>query len=64
MDGVIVWMGYYDNWDAEIYAWENNEVTRLTSNDFEDRDPRTASGSIVWQVDEGKESLIYLVSPQ
>lgn len=64
-DGLLVWMGYADNWDAEIFAYDlaSKERKQVTENDYEDKEPRTAKGLIVWQADTGKSSEIYLASP-
>ncbi len=64
-DGLFVWMGYEGNWDAEIYAWEGKgDPVRLTDNDDEDRDPRTAGGRIVWQVESLGKHQIWLAEPR
>ena len=55
-NGLIAWMGYHDNWDAEIFVADvsgmsspaNLNIIRLTDNDDEDRDVRTAGGRLVW----------------
>ena len=43
-------MSYVDNSDAEIMALDlgDNITVQLTSNDWEDAEPRTASEKIVW----------------
>lgn len=43
---------------------ENRNAGRLTFNDFEDRDPHTGNGRVVWQSDEDDKSIIYLAEPQ
>lgn len=79
-DNIICWMSYFDNWDSEIFAWDivaNQPVIligeggqpgvtagRLSYNDFEDRDPRTAGGRIIWQGTDNSRSLIYLAEPR
>ena len=57
-------MGYFDNWDAEIFSWDGTTMTQVTSNDYEDRDPRTAGGRVVWLSEEDGKSLIYLAEPE
>jgi hypothetical protein len=39
-------------------------VSRLTANEVEDREPRTAGGRIVWQSDTGEKTQIYLAEPK
>ena len=64
-DGIITWMGYEGNWDAEIYAWDGKgQPVRLTDNDEEDRDPRTAGGRIIWTVDRQGRSQVWLAEPK
>lgn len=64
-EGVITWMGYVDNFDAEIFAWTGGpDPIRLTDNDYEDRRPRTAGGRIVWQADDEDASYIFLAEPR
>ena len=64
-EGVITWMGYVDNFDAEIFAWTGGpDPIRLTENDYEDRRPRTAGGRIVWQADDEDASYIFLAEPR
>ncbi len=64
-DGVITWMGYEGNWDAEIFAWDGaGQPVQLTTNEEEDRDPRTANRRIVWSVDRLGRSQIWLAEPK
>jgi hypothetical protein len=64
-DGLITWMGYEGNWDAEIYAWDGTgEPARLTENEEEDRDPKTASRRIIWSVEREGKSQIWLADPK
>lgn len=64
-DGIVTWMGYEGNWDAEIYAWDmRGQPVRLTDNDEEDRDPRTAGGRIVWTVERGGRYQVWLATPK
>lgn len=64
-DGLITWMGYEGNWDAEIYAWDGQgQSVRLTENDDEDRDPRTAGRRIIWTVDRGGRYQVWLAEPK
>ncbi|HBA86400.1 MAG TPA: hypothetical protein DCZ95_20155 [Verrucomicrobia bacterium] len=64
-DDLICWMGYFDNWDSEIFVWDGGpQAIRLTDNEFEERDPRTGKGMVVWQSDQQGKSLIYLASPK
>ncbi|MFO1521429.1 MAG: hypothetical protein U1G05_05175 [Kiritimatiellia bacterium] len=70
-DGLLVWMGYADdeedeaNWDAEIYAYDlkTRETAKLTRNNYEDKNPRTAGGYIVWQADDVGATRIFLARP-
>ena len=64
-DGVLTWMGYVDNWDAEIFVMnlDTSEKKQITDNDYEDRDPQTAKKMIVWHAETGKTSDIMLASP-
>jgi hypothetical protein len=64
-DGLLVWMGYKDNWDAEIFVRDlaSGEEKQITDNDYEDKDPQTANKLIVWQADTGKSAEIFLASP-
>lgn len=43
---------------------DNRNTGRLTFNDFEDRNPHTAAGRVIWQSDEDDKSIIYLAEPQ
>ncbi|MBU1694879.1 MAG: hypothetical protein KKC51_13070 [Verrucomicrobia bacterium] len=79
-DGFICWMAYYDNWDSEIFAWDidaGDYVTlideqgragstpgRLSYNEVEDREPRTAGRRVIWQVQQEGKSLIQLAEPR
>lgn len=64
-DGVICWMGYHDNWDAEIFAWDGGpNAVRITENEHEDRNPRTAGGRIIWESEQSGKSLIFLAEPK
>jgi hypothetical protein len=64
-DGLITWMGYEGNWDAEIFAWDGTgQPVQLTSNEEEDRDPRTAGGRIVWTVDREGRSQVWIAEPK
>jgi hypothetical protein len=73
-DGLLVWMGYTDDeegeagWDAEIFAYDvrlgpQGRPVQLTRNDYEDKNPRTAGGHIVWQADVIGGSRILLAPP-
>ncbi len=76
-DGLVVWMGYSDdeedeaNWDAEIFIHDlsaNAPADRqiplaLTRNNYEDKNPRTAGGYVVWQADDVGATRIYLAKP-
>ncbi len=62
-DGVVVWMAYIGNQDAEIIAWKDGRMHRLTDNDVEDRFPKTAAGRIVWQTINYENSEINLAVP-
>ena len=71
-------MGYSDdeedeaNWDAEIFLHSLNntgEANRvnplaLTRNNYEDKNPRTAGGYVVWQADDVGATRIYLAKPE
>jgi len=62
----IVWMGYHQNWDAEIFVNETagkGDHSMITDNEFEDKDPRTALGKIVWQSDNEELSEIFYAEP-
>ena len=65
-DGLIAWMSYVDNWDAEIMAFDlsDNIAVQLTSNEFEDAFPQTASEKIVWQATGAEGTTIQLAEPQ
>ncbi len=64
-DEIICWMGYHDNWDAEIFVWDGGpQPIRITDNDYEDRDPKTAAGRVVWQANPTGKSLIYMAVPK
>jgi len=79
-DGLVCWMAYYDNWDSEIFAWdldkgeyiaminEEGQVGstpgRLSYNEVEDREPRTAGRRVIWQVQQEGKSLIMLAEPK
>lgn len=64
-DGLIVWMGYEGNMDAEIFVWDGKgRPVRLTENDEEDRDPRTAGGRVIWTVDRGGRGQVWLAEPR
>lgn len=64
-DGLITWMGYEGNWDAEIFAWDGTgQPVQLTTNDDEDRDPRTANRRIVWTIDRQGKSQVWLATPK
>lgn len=63
-DGLIVWMGYVDNFDAEIFVWNGGpDPIQLTDNDYEDIHVHTAGGRIVWQAEFDGESRIFLAEP-
>ena len=64
-DDLACWMGYFENYDSEIFAWDGSgEPTMLTTNEDEDREPKTAGRKIVWQAEiEGKVG-IYLAEPK
>ena len=64
-DGVIAWVSYVDNWDAEIMALDlgDNVATQLTDNEFEDTFPQTASEKIVWQANGDGTSMIQMATP-
>lgn len=79
-DGLVCWMAYYDNWDSEIFAWdldagdyvamvnEEGQVGstpgRLSYNEVEDREPRTAGRRVIWQVQQEGKSQIMLAEPR
>lgn len=64
-NGVICWMGYEGNWDAEIYVWDGGpDARRLTENEDEDRNPRTAAGCVVWESVSKTQSVIQLAIPK
>jgi beta propeller repeat protein len=64
-DGLLTWMAYVDNWDAEILLMDlaSGAVKQLTDNDYEDKTPRTARRMVVWQADTGKSRDILLAKP-
>ena len=67
MDGLACWMGYFDNWDAEIFVWDINgepTPTMITDNDDEDREPRTGHRQVVWQAERDGKLGIYLATPK
>ncbi|HMP90304.1 MAG TPA: hypothetical protein PJ991_08875 [Kiritimatiellia bacterium] len=68
-DDLIVWMGYYDNWDSEIFYADlraSGPLTpvRLTTNDEDDRDPKTASRRIIWVSERDNQTHIMLAEPR
>ena len=65
-DGLIAWMSYVDNWDAEIMAFDlsDNIAVQLTNNEFEDAFPQTASERIVWQATGAEGATIQMAEPQ
>jgi hypothetical protein len=66
-DGVLTWMGYFDNWDAEIFVWDwdRDTAVQLTNDEFvEDKNPYTAGGYIIWQTDAEDKSEVYLATPK
>ena len=64
-DGLIVWMSYVDNWDAEIMALDLDDkvAVQLTDNEHEDSAPQTAGERIVWQSITPGNSLIQMAEP-
>ena len=64
-DGLITWMSYVDNWDAEIMALDlsDNVAVQLTDNDTEDSFPQTAGEKIVWQALGFEGSYIQMATP-
>jgi beta propeller repeat protein len=64
-DGMVCWMGYVDNWDAEIFVAEGKaNITQLTDNEDEDRDPKTAGRRVIWQSDHEGKSQIFIATPK
>jgi hypothetical protein len=64
-DGMVCWMGYVDNWDAEIFISEGKaNITQVTDNEDEDREPRTAGRRVIWQVDHEGKSFINIAEPK
>lgn len=71
-DNLVTWMGYHENWDAEIFHADvsnlsdpaNLRVNQLTTNEEDDRDPRTANRRIIWVSDSENETSIMLAEPQ
>jgi len=64
-DGLITWMGYEENMDAEVFVWTGGpNPIQLTENDYEDQNPRTAGGRVVWQADYDGKSHIFLAEPE
>ena len=69
-DGTICWMGYVDNFDAEIFVTTVDRILnqeppiQLTDNTHEDQNPRTAAGRVVWQSSENGRSPVYLAIPR
>jgi len=70
-DNLITWMGYFENWDAEIFyldirnfsSSDIKQPVRLTDNEEDDRDPKTAGRRIVWVSESEGESRIQLAEP-
>jgi hypothetical protein len=59
--GRIVWEfdpGHYGDRDWEIMLWKPDGLTRLTSNDYDDRYPDVGGYGLVWR-DQGNGYLIY-----
>lgn len=64
-DNLVVWTGFEGNWDAEIYAWDlKGPIVRLTDNNEEDREPRTAGGRVIWSVERDGRYQIWLAEPR
>lgn len=64
-DGVICWMGYEGNWDSEIYVWDGGtDAKRLTEDEIDDRNPRTAAGWVVWESVSKTQSVIQAAIPR
>jgi len=65
-DGLIAWMSYVDNWDAEIMALDlgDNVSVQLSNNEFEDSFPQTVSEKIVWQTIGIEGASIQLAEPK
>ncbi len=46
----MVWTGYFDGIDGEIFLYDGTTVTQLTDNDYGDDSPQiNDSGEVVWQ---------------
>jgi len=68
-DDLIVWTGYHDNWDAEVFyadlrAGPTITPVQLTSNEEDDRDPKTASRRIIWVSERENMTHIMLAEPK
>ena len=65
-DNVLTWMGYFDNWDAEVFTWdwEADTFQMITNNEYEDKSPQTCNGKIIWQADNDERSEVYIATPK
>lgn len=67
-DGILTWMAYVDNWDAEIFYMDLTEIPyqprQLTDNEEDDLDPQTAGRRIVWRTERDGRSMIMLAEPE
>jgi hypothetical protein len=60
----VVWQGYVDNQDSELFIYNGTRNYRITDNDFdEDSYQINAGGSVVWQEFDGHDYEIYLLKP-
>ncbi|HNR93425.1 MAG TPA: hypothetical protein PKK36_02330 [Kiritimatiellia bacterium] len=65
-DGAVCWMGYHNNWDPEIFVLPSIDgvAEMLTSNDYEDRDPKTAGRKVTWRARNEGRTMVYLAEPK
>lgn len=71
-DDLITWMGFHDNWDSEVYHADLRgvgipggiEVRRMTENEIDDRDVRTAGRRIIWVAEERNLPQIMFAQPR
>jgi len=71
-DDLIVWMGYHENWDSEIFYIDVKNLAdgaevrpvQLTTNEEDDREPKTASRRIIWVAETEGVTSIMLAEPK
>ncbi|AFY79638.1 subtilisin-like serine protease [Pleurocapsa sp. PCC 7327] len=56
----VVWTGYPDFNDSEIYFYDGSKITQLTNNNFYDYGPQISGNNVVWSGSDGNDDEIYL----